>query len=103
MEKPSGAASPLSPSPVDNHYFSKRDRWEKHYRVVYVQDKYYNKWFMSKVPSKKWNKESNFKLKYRMLEINAVQEYEDVDQHEKFYKKGSVSRIVTDGEVMNVI
>ena len=45
----------------------------KHYRVLDVHDKYYNKWFMSKVPSKKWKKDSKFKLKACMKEINAVQ------------------------------
>ena len=34
---------------------------------------------------------------------NLVQDYEDVDLHNTFYKKGSVSRIVTGEEVMNVI
>ena len=38
-----------------------------------------------------------------MQEINAVQEYEDVNLHETFYKKGSVSHIVTDEEDMNFI
>ena len=75
----------------------------KHYRVVDVHDKCYNKWFMSKVPSKKWKKDSKFKLKARMQEINAVQEYENVGLHDTFYKKGSVSQIVTDEEVMNII
>ena len=68
-----------------------------------VHDKYYNKWFMSKLPSKKWKKESKFKLKSRMQEINAVQEYEYVDLHYTFYKMGSVSRIMIDEEIMNVI
>ena len=58
---------------------------------------------MSKIPSKKWKKEYKFKLKSRMQEINAVQGYEDVDLHDTFYKNGSVRRIVTDKEVMNVI
>ena len=38
-----------------------------------------------------------------MHEINSVQEYEDVNLHETLYKKGSVSQIVTDKKVMNVI
>ena len=38
-----------------------------------------------------------------MQEINAVQEYEYVDLHNTFYKKGPLSQIVTDEEVMNVI
>ena len=64
---PSYAASPSSPSPVDNRI--ERDTiisenvivgWGassfvvvKHSCVVDVHEKYYNKWFMSKVPSKK--------------------------------------------------
>ena len=117
LEKPSGAASPSSPSHVDNCI--ERDMIisanlivgrgassvtvAKHYRVVDIHGKYYNKWFMSKVTSKKWKKDYKFKLKARIQEINAVQEYEDVDLHDTFYKKGAVSRIVTDEEVMNVI
>ena len=117
LEKPSGAASPSSTSPVDNRI--ERDTIvssnvivgrgassvtvAKKFRVVDVHGKYYNKWFMYKVPSKKWNKDYTFKLKARMQEINAVQEYEDVDLHGTFYKKGFVIIIVTDKEVMNVI
>ena len=117
LEKTSGSTIPSSASPVD--IFIERDTiipanviigWEassvtvtKHYLVVDVHDKYYNKWFMSKVTSKKWKKDSKFKLKARMQEINAVQEYEDVELCDTFYKKGSVSRIVTDEEVMDVI
>ena len=47
--------------------------------------------------------EIKIKLKACMQEINAVQEYEDVDLHDPFYKKVSVSRIATDEEVMNII
>ena len=117
LDKPIGAASPSSTSPVDNYI--ERDTiisenviagWgassvtaAKQYRVVDVHDKYYNKWFMSKVQSKKCKKDSKFKLKSRMQEINSVREYEYVDLHNTFYKKVSVSRIVTDEEVMNFI
>ena len=76
---------------------------EKKYCVLDVHDKYYNKWFMSEVPSKKWKKDSRFKLKACMQEIHAFQEYEDFNLQEKFYKKVYVSLIVTDEEVMNVI
>ena len=61
---------------------------EKHYRVVDVHNKYYNRWFMSKVTIKKWRKESKFKLKYCIQDINAIQEYGDVNLHDTFYKKG---------------
>ena len=75
----------------------------KHYRGVDVHDKYYNKWFMSKVPNKEWKKDSKFKLKAHMQEVNAIQEYEDVRLHDTFYKMRDVRRIVTEGEIMNVI
>ena len=75
----------------------------KHYCIVDVHNTYYNKWFMYKLPSKKQKKESKFKLKSCTQDINAVREYEDVDLHKKFYKKGYVSQIVTDEEVMNFI
>ena len=86
LEKPSGAASPSSPSPVDNRI--ERDTIisenmivgkgassvtvAKHYRVVDVHEKYYNKWFMSRLTSNECKKDSKLKLKYRMQEINKV-------------------------------
>ena len=89
LDKPSGAESPLSPSTVDNHI--ERDMVisanvivgrgassvtvAEHYRVVDVHDKYYNKWFMSRLPSKIWKKDYKFKLKYCIQDINVVQEY----------------------------
>ena len=102
LEKPSGAASPSSTSPVDNciervtiisanviiGWGASSVTVVKHYCVVDVHDKYYNKWFMSKLPGKKWNKDSKFKLKACIQEINAVQEYADVYLHNTFYKKG---------------
>ena len=60
----------------------------KHYRIVGVHDKYYNKWFMYKLTIKKWKKDYKFNLKARMQDINTVQEYEDVNFHDPFYKKG---------------
>ena len=39
---------------------------------------------MSKVPIIKWKKDSKLKLKDLIQDINAFQEYEDVDLHEKF-------------------
>ena len=80
LDKLSGAASNSSTSPVDNRIEIDMIISEnvilgrgassvtvaKNYRVVDVQEKYYNKWFMSKVPINKWNKNSKFKLKARM-------------------------------------
>ena len=38
-----------------------------------------------------------------MQEVNAIQEYEDFKLHDTLYKKGAVSRIVIDGEIVDVI
>ena len=65
----------------------------KHYRVLDIHDRYNKKWFTSKVPIKKWKKESKFKLKARMQDINAVQEYEDVDLHDTLYKKDLLAEL----------
>ena len=69
----SGAASASSPTPKDDlvervtvisanvtvRQGASSVTAVKHYRVEDVHDKYYNKWFMSKVPSKKLKKDSN--------------------------------------------
>ena len=47
----------------------------KQYRAIDIHDKYYNKWSMTKVPQKTFRKDSKYKLKVRMQEISAVQEY----------------------------
>ena len=57
------------------------------YRVLDIHDKYYNKWFMSKETSKKWKRDAKFKLKVRMQEVNAIQEYEDVSLGDERYEK----------------
>ena len=51
----------------------------KQYRVIDFHNKYYNKWFMSKIPDKKWKKDAHFKLKVRAR--NAIQEHRNVDLH----------------------
>ena len=117
MEKPSGSES--APTSIPTDILIERDTiilvnvsvgcgasritMAKPYLVVDVHDKFYNKWFMSKSPVKKWKEYSKFKLKACMQEANAIQEYEDVKLHDTLYKKGSVSRIVTDGEIVDVI
>ena len=42
------------------------------YRVIDIYDKYYNKWFVAKVPRKIFGKDSKYKLKVCMQEISAV-------------------------------
>ena len=55
-------------------------------RVIDIHDKYYNKWFMAKVPQKIFRKDSKYKLKVHMQEISAVQEYVYVDMDDGRYK-----------------
>ena len=38
----------------------------KQYRVIDIHDKYYNKWFMTKVTREIFRKDSKYKLKIRM-------------------------------------
>ena len=75
----------------------------KKYRVVDIHDKYYNKWFMSKVQQKILGKDSKYKLKVRMQEVSAVQEYKDVDLDDSTYKRAAISRLPTDDEVKDVV
>ena len=77
--------------------------YPKQYRVLDIHDKYYNKWFMSKDTSKKWKKDAKFKLKVRMQQVNAVQEYEDVGLEDERYEKKHVSRILSADEIVRVV
>ena len=46
---------------------------------------------------------STYKLKVRMQEISAVQEYVDVDMDDGSYKRADISRLLTDDEVKAVV
>ena len=74
----------------------------KQYRVADIYDKYYNKWFMAKNPQKIFGKDSKYKLKVRMQEISAVQEYADVDMDDGSYKRADISRLLTADQVKDV-
>ena len=74
----------------------------KQYWVVDIHDKFYNKWFMSKVPQKKFREDSKYKLKVRMQEVTAVQEYKDVDLDNDTYERAAISRLLTDDEVKDI-
>ena len=77
------------------------------FRVLDVYEKYYNKWFMSKpnLPFKKWKKEEKaYKLKVRMLEKNALDEYCDVELcGNETYKREDICKIIDDGMILNVV
>ena len=76
-----------------------------HFRVMEVYEKYYNKWFMSTVPVKKWKKEPKpYKVKVRMLDKNAVNEYCDVDLvGDITYGTKDICKIVDDSMIVNVV
>ena len=75
----------------------------KQYRVLNIHDKYYNKWFMAKVPQKVFEKDSKYKLKAGMQEVSAVQEYRDVNLDDSTYKRAAISRLLRDDEVIDVV
>ena len=75
----------------------------KQYRVLDIHDKYYNKWFMSKETSKKWKRAAKFKLKVRMQEVNAIQEYEDDSLGDERYEKKHVSEIWSADDIVRVV
>ena len=76
---------------------------KKYYRVIDIHDKYYNKWFMSKKACKVWEKDSKYKLKVRMQEVDAVGKYRDVDLYHETYEKKDVCRLLTEKEITGVI
>ena len=58
---------------------------------------------MTKVPQKIFGKDSKYKLKVRMQEVSAVQEYSDVDLGDGRHKRGGISRLLKDDEVKDVV
>ena len=75
----------------------------KQYRVLDIHNKYYSNWFMSKVPQKVLGKDSKYKVKVRMQEVSAVQEYSDVDLDDSTYKRAAISRLLRDDEVKDAL
>ena len=77
----------------------------KHYRVVTIYDKYYNKWLIAKESVKKWKEESTtFKLDIRMLNKDILDEYTDVElvDHD-LYKRHDVYRTINDSNIVGVV
>ena len=75
----------------------------KQYRVTDIHGNYYNKWLAAKVPQKIFGKGFKYKLKVRMQEVSAVQEYSDVDLNDGRHKRADISRLLTDDEVKDVV
>ena len=74
----------------------------KQYRVIDIHNKYY-KWFMANVPHNIFGKDSKYKLKVRMQEVSAVQEYSDVDLDNGRHKRADISRLLRNDEVKDVV
>ena len=75
-----------------------------HYRVLNIYEKYYNKWFMSKLPYKVWKKEPKpYKLKIRLLNKDALQEYRDADFYGGAFEKNDTCRIIGDSLILDVV
>ena len=70
-----------------------------------VYEKYYNKWFMSKAPFKKWKKEPKpYKMKVRMLKRNILNEYCDLDlDGDITYDRKDICKIVDDSMIVNIV
>ena len=59
---------------------------------------------VSKYPVKIWNKEDKpYKLKIRMLEKDAVNEYSDLGLDGYVYEKKSICQIIKHDKILNVV
>ena len=59
---------------------------------------------VSKYPVKIWNKEDKpYKLKIRMLEKDAVNEYSDLGLYGSVYEKKSICQIIKHDKILNVV
>ena len=76
----------------------------KQYRVLNIHDKYYNKWFMAKVPQKVFGKDSKYKLKIRVQEVSAAQfRSREMLIWMTAHKRAAISRLLRDDEVKDVV
>ena len=50
-----------------------------------------------------WGKDFKYKVKVRMQEVSAVQEYSDVDLDDDRHKRADISRLLRDDEVKGVV
>jgi len=76
-----------------------------HFRVITVYEKYYNKWFMAKLGFKRWKREPKpYKVSIRMLEMNALNEYSDVDLvGGSAFPKKDICQVIEDSLIQNVV
>ena len=77
----------------------------KQCRVLDIHDKYYNKWFMSKVPQVFLERTPHkYKLEISMQKVSAVHiNTAMLTWMTPRYKREVISRLLTDGEVKDVL
>ena len=74
------------------------------YRVLAFFFKYYNKWYMSIEPTKKFrNEKKPFKVMARMLKVNAMNEYSDFDLYDGTFNKKDIVKNVKDKMILCVV
>ncbi len=78
---------------------------QRHFRVLEIFEKYYNKWFVSKESTKKFRKEAkSYKVLARMLEVNEyVHEYSDVEMYDDTFNKKDIVKNVEDKMILSVV
>ena len=76
-----------------------------HFRIVNIYENYYNKWFMSKQPFKKWGREAKpYKLEVCMLKQNVLDKYTDEDLcGGSVYGDDEICKVVEDEAILNVV
>ena len=83
--------------------------FEYPFRVLGIYDKYYNKWYLGKVPSKLWPRNSQdkderkYKLDIRMLEKDALDEYADIPLYHADFKKKNVYQTIEDCQIVSIV
>ena len=74
------------------------------FRVLKISEKYYNKWFVSKEPMKKFGAEKKaYKVMTRMMEANAMNEYSDVALYGSAYNKNDICKNIQDDMILSVV
>ena len=77
---------------------------QRPFRVLDVDAKWYNKWYMSIEPTKKFrNEKKPFKVMARMLKVNAMNEYSDCDLYDGAFNKKDIVKIVEDKMILGVV
>ena len=76
-----------------------------HFCVVNIYEKYYNKWFMSKQPFKKWRHEAKpYKIGVHMMKKNVLDECTDQEFCcGSVYRDDKICKAVEDEDILNVI